>query len=111
MESIQAVAALAALAQENRLVIYRHLVQAGPQGLPVGKIGERLGLPGATLSFHLNALKQAGLVTCNRKGRSLIYAPDFQRMSALLGYLLNNCCGGACPPTMTSTQSANRRTT
>ncbi len=95
-----AIAALGALAQEARLGIFRLLVQAGPDGMPAGRIGEALGLPAATLSFHLNQLKQAGLVTCRRDGRSLIYAGSFATVNALLGYLTENCCGGqaACEP-------------
>ena len=94
MESTQAVAALAALAQEHRLAVFRLLVQAGPDGLPAGRIGERLGLPPATLSFHLNQLKQAGLVTFRREGRSLIYLAGYPAMNALLGFLTANCCQG-----------------
>lgn len=94
MERTNAVAALAALAQESRLDVFRLLVQAGGEGLPVGRIGERLGLPSATLSFHLNRLKQAGLVSFRREGRSLIYAADFGAMNGLMGYLTENCCGG-----------------
>lgn len=76
MEKIDALASLAALAQESRLDIFRLLVQAGTEGAPAGRIGESLGLPPATLSFHLNQLKSAGLVTFRREGRSLIYAAD-----------------------------------
>jgi ArsR family transcriptional regulator, arsenate/arsenite/antimonite-responsive transcriptional repressor len=93
MEKIAALAALAALAQESRLDIYRLLVQTGPQGLPAGHIGEQLGLPSATLAFHLKELKNAGLVTCTRNGRSLIYAAEYPTMNALLLYLTENCCG------------------
>lgn len=91
---MNAVAALAALAQESRLDVFRLLVQAGGEGLPVGRIGERLGLPSATLSFHLNRLKQAGLVSFRREGRSLIYVADFAAMNGLMSYLSENCCGG-----------------
>jgi DNA-binding transcriptional ArsR family regulator len=94
MEMEAAIAALGALAQAARLGIFRLLVQAGPDGMPAGRIGEALGLPAATLSFHLNQLKQAGLVTCRRDGRSLIYAGSFATVNALLGYLTENCCGG-----------------
>ncbi len=94
MEKSEAVAALAALAQDSRLDIFRHLVGAGPDGLPAGQIGAALGLPGATLSFHLSQLKQAGLVTCRRDSRHLIYAAAFPTMAALLGYLTTHCCGG-----------------
>ena len=94
MEKSGAIAALAALAQETRLDIFRLLVQAGTEGMPVGQIGERLGLPSATLSFHLNQLKQADLVVFRREGRSLIYTAAYPVMNALLGYLTENCCQG-----------------
>ena len=117
MEKTDAVVALAALAQDTRLDIFRLLVQAGPEGMPAGQIGERLGLPGATLSFHLNQLKQAGLVTFRREGRSLIYLAEYDAMNALLAYLTENCCQGdaaACSPGVcdgnTVTQSKTRRT-
>lgn len=95
MEKSETIAALAALAQESRLDIFRLLVQAGSEGCAVGLIGKRLGLPSATLSFHLNQLKQAGLVSFRREGRSLIYTANFAAMNALMGYLTENCCGGA----------------
>lgn len=94
MEKSNAIAALAALAQDSRLDIFRLLVQAGTDGLPAGRIGERLGLPSATLSFHLNQLKQAGLITFRREKRSLIYMAVYPAMNALLGYLTENCCQG-----------------
>ena len=94
MEQKDAVSALAALAQDTRLDIFRLLVEVGPEGLPAGQIGKRLGLPLATLSFHLNTLKQAGLVEFRRESRSLIYRSDFEAMNELLGYLTQNCCGG-----------------
>jgi ArsR family transcriptional regulator len=102
MEKTDALAALAALAQESRLDIYRLLVQAGVEGLPAGQIGEQLGLPSATLAFHLKELKNAGLATFTRNGRSLIYAAVYPTMNALLAYLTENCCGrsatGTCLP-------------
>ncbi|MDQ2804918.1 MAG: helix-turn-helix domain-containing protein [Pseudomonadota bacterium] len=94
MEKSDALAALAALAQETRLDIYRLLVQAGPEGLPAGRIGDQFGLPSATLAFHLKELKHADLVTFRREGRSLIYATLFPTMTGLLGYLTENCCQG-----------------
>jgi len=97
MEKIAAIAALAALAQESRLDIFRLLVQAGPDGLPAGQIAERLNLPAATLSFHLNQLKHAGLITFRRASRSLIYAAAYPAMNDLLGYLTENCCQGETP--------------
>jgi DNA-binding transcriptional ArsR family regulator len=101
MEKIDAIAALAALAQETRLDVFRLLVQIGPDGLPAGQIGERLGLAPPTLSFHLKQLHHAGLVTCRRESRSLIYAAEYPAMNGLLAYLTKNCCGGGeiCAPT------------
>lgn len=95
-----AVDALGALAHEGRLSIFRLLVVAGPAGLTVGLIGKKLKMPGATLSFHLSQLKQAGLVHARRDGRLLIHTADFTRMNDLVGYLTENCCGGAvvCAP-------------
>ena len=101
MEKTTAIAALAALAQDSRLDVFRLLVQAGPEGVPAGRIGEVLGLPSATLSFHLNQLRHAGLVSFRREGRSLIYTAEYATMNALLSYLTENCCGGteaACAP-------------
>lgn len=94
MEKIDALAALAALSQENRLDIFRLLVRQGPEGLPAGQIGAHLGLPAATLSFHLNHLRHARLVTFRREGRSLIYAAEYASMNALMGFLTDNCCQG-----------------
>jgi ArsR family transcriptional regulator, arsenate/arsenite/antimonite-responsive transcriptional repressor len=96
-----AVAALAALAQESRLALFRVLVQRGPRGLAAGQIAERMGIPGPTLSFHLGQLVRAGLVTSRREGRSVIYAADYAGMQALMGYLTDNCCreeAGGCAP-------------
>jgi DNA-binding transcriptional ArsR family regulator len=94
MEKLAVLAALGALAQETRLDIYRLLVQAGADGLPAGHIGDKLSLPSATLAFHLKELKNAGLASCTRDGRSLIYAAVYPTMNALLGYLTENCCQG-----------------
>src|SRR5215813_5891011 len=94
MEKTDAVVALAALAQENRLDVFRLLVQAGPEGLAAGAVAEKLSLAPNTLSFHFDRLRNAGLVTCTRQGRSLIYAARYESMNALLGYLTENCCGG-----------------
>lgn len=94
MEKSDAIAALAALAQESRLDIFRLLVQAGGEGMAAGQIGKRLGLPSATLSFHLSQLKQARLLTFRREGRSLIYAAEYAVMNDLLAYLTENCCQG-----------------
>jgi DNA-binding transcriptional ArsR family regulator len=101
MEKTSAIAALAALAQETRLDIFRLLVQAGEAGMQAGQIGDRLGLPSATLSFHLSQLKHADLVTFRREGRSLIYQASYPVMNGFLAYLTENCCQGdtsACGP-------------
>ena len=111
MEKTRAIAALAALAQESRLDVFRLLVQAGPDGLAAGQIGERLGLPSATLSFHLNQLKHAGLVTFRREGRSLIYVAEYAAMNGLLAYLTENCCQGdaaACGITVCNPETASQ---
>lgn len=103
MEKTSAITALGALAQESRLDIFRLLVQAGDDGIPAGQIGERLGLPSATLSFHLTQLRQAGLVTFRREGRSLIYVAQYEAMNGLIAFLTENCCGrgaSACLPAM-----------
>ena len=99
MESNTAVAALAALAQHTRLAIFRLLVQRGPGGLAAGALGNELGLAPATLSFHLKELSHAGLIQSRQEGRYVIYSTDFSTMNALLGFLTENCCGGApCLP-------------
>ncbi len=95
MEASAAVAALSALAQEHRLGLFRLLVQAGPEGMAAGAIAETLGVPNSSLSFHLAQLSRAGLVTQERRHRSLIYRADYAVMNTLVGYLLENCCGGA----------------
>jgi ArsR family transcriptional regulator, arsenate/arsenite/antimonite-responsive transcriptional repressor len=110
MEKTDAVAALAALAQENRLDAYRLLVQAGPDGMAAGEVAAALRIAPNTLSFHLDRLRHAGLVSVARQGRSLIYAARYETMSNLLGYLTENCCGGrpdlctpgACAPPKTA---------
>src|ERR1700686_100813 len=98
MKKPDAVAALAALAQDSRLDVYRLLVQAGPEGLPAGQVATALGLAPNTLTFHFDRLRSAGLVTVRREGRSMIYAARFETMNALLGYLTENCCRGAREP-------------
>ena len=99
MEKKKAVAALAALAQDNRLDVFRLLVQAGPEGRTAGAIAEALELPPNTLTFHFDRLRMAGLATVRREGRSMIYAAQFETMNALLGFLTDNCCGGTpCAP-------------
>ena len=94
MELPNAIGALAALAQETRLAVFRLLVQAGPEGLPAGEVGAELGIPSATLSFHLKELKGAGLICCERVGRSRIYSPAFPCVNELISFLTENCCGG-----------------
>ncbi|MBS0342394.1 MAG: helix-turn-helix transcriptional regulator [Proteobacteria bacterium] len=97
MESLEVVRALAALAQDARLRVFRALVIAGPKGMTPGVMSEGSGIPPATLSFHLKELMNAGLVSQERQGRNLIYRASFERMNALLGYLTENCCQGeAC---------------
>jgi DNA-binding transcriptional ArsR family regulator len=99
METTNAIRALGALAQETRLAIYRLLVQAGPEGRAAGAIGEKLGIPPATLSFHLAQLAGAGLIRPRQEGRFVYYSADFGSMNALVGFLTENCCGGnACGP-------------
>jgi ArsR family transcriptional regulator len=106
MEKSIAVAALAALAQDNRLDVFRLLVEAGPDGMPAGEVASALGLAPNTLTFHFDRLRVAGLVTVRREGRSMIYAARFETMNALIGFLTENCCGGvtACAP-----KSASRK--
>lgn len=105
MENKSAVSALASLAQDSRLEIFRLLVQAGPQGLSAGKIGEATGIPPSSLSFHLKELAIGKLVNARQEGRFVIYTANFDTMNALLSFLTENCCGGAaclpdrgCPP-------------
>ena len=99
METKTALAALAALAQESRLAIFRLLVQAGPEGMAASKIADTLGIPASSLSFHLKELTHADLVSPRAEGRFVIYAARFDTMNGLLGFLTENCCGGAtCSP-------------
>lgn len=95
------VASLSALAQEHRLAAYRYLVQCGADGAPAGAIAESLDIPASSLSFHLAHLERSGLIIRVRKSRSLIYSADFTAMNALIGYLLENCCGGTACDTAT----------
>ena len=94
MEIKKAVTGLAALAQETRLLIFRLLVKAGPNGLPAGRIAGKLKVPGATLSFHLKELSHASLVTFRQEGRFIYYSVDFEYMAALMTFLTENCCEG-----------------
>lgn len=112
MEISKAIGALAAMAQETRLRIFRALVQRGPDGLPAGRIAVLLDLPGPTLSFHLAQLKRAGLVSFRREGRSLIYVADYAAIEGLVSYLTENCCGRgrACAPGSRTSARATSRT-
>lgn len=105
MQATTAVQALSALAQENRLAVFRLLVQAGPEGLVVGQIADELAIPAATLSFHLKTLSQGGLVSFRQEGRFVRYLADFNAMHGLIDYLSENCCGvdaSACTPSTTT---------
>jgi DNA-binding transcriptional ArsR family regulator len=114
MKNVAAVSALAALAQENRLDVFRLLVQVGPEGMPAGAVSAALKLAPNTLTFHFDRLRDAGLVTVRREGRSMIYAARFEIMNELLAFLTENCCQGAadacapavCKPTRKRTKVA-----
>jgi ArsR family transcriptional regulator, arsenate/arsenite/antimonite-responsive transcriptional repressor len=100
MESKTAVMALAALAQDSRLQVYRLLVQAGAEGVAASEIAARLRIPANTLSFHLKTLSHADLVLSRQEGRFVYYSANYERMNAVLGFLTENCCGGrSCLPT------------
>lgn len=101
MKTPEVIVALSALAHEHRLAAYRLLVARGPEGLPAGAIAERIGLVPSSLTFHVQALQRAGLITQRRVSRQLIYAAEYASMKALVGYLTENCCGqsgGTCVP-------------
>jgi ArsR family transcriptional regulator len=104
MKTSAVIEALGGLAHEHRLAIYRLLVQRGPEGLPAGVIGQRVGLLPSSLTFHLQNLQRAGLITQRRESRQLIYSADFAVMNGLVGYLTENCCGNSsskcCPPAL-----------
>lgn len=119
MDAKLVIAALAALAQESRLAIYRLLVEAGPTGLSVGEIGASVRIAPATLSFHLKELAHAGLIQARQDGRFIYYSASYEAMNRLLGYLTENCCardgigcepvcGGASPPKTQSRKSSPR---
>jgi DNA-binding transcriptional ArsR family regulator len=116
MKQPQALAGLSALAQENRLDTFRMLVQAGSEGTPAGAVAAALGLPPNTLTFHFDRLREAGLITVRREGRSMIYTANYETMNALLGYLTENCCkgvasdcaGATCEPTTTKKRVRER---
>lgn len=109
------VAALGALAHDTRLEAFRLLVQKGPDGLPAGAIADRLGIPPSSLTFHLQQLAHAGLVTQRRVSRQRFYAADFTAMNGLVAYLTENCCGGqvscgpVCQPAKTAIKSQPKR--
>ncbi len=117
MKSNDAVLALSALAQDSRLDLFRRLVQAGPPGLAVGDLRVASGLPGATLTNHLNVLRRSGLVVSTRQGRVIRCTAGYDRMDELVAYLLENCCAGeSCTPAAsnaahggTSPKSTSRR--
>lgn len=112
MNASDAVESLRALAHQHRLAAYRALVEAGPEGMPVGELRDALALPAATLTAHLNQLRANGLVTDEREGRVIRIRADFARMNALIGFLTENCCGGkSCAPTpsrKTSSKTAGK---
>ncbi len=108
-----AVVALAALAQETRLAVFRLLVEQGSAGMSAGEIAERVGIAPAALSFHLKELSHARLVTSRQDGRYVFYAADFAAMNRLLAFLTRNCCaadGGACAPAACAPSSSQRGT-
>jgi DNA-binding transcriptional ArsR family regulator len=105
MEEKQALAALAALAQETRLAVFRLLVRQGPLGIPAGEVAQRLGVAAATLSFHLKELERAGLISSTRRQRQILYATDYAGTRELLDFLMRDCCQGMpelCGPLQTS---------
>jgi ArsR family transcriptional regulator, arsenate/arsenite/antimonite-responsive transcriptional repressor len=115
MNAKQVVAALAAIAHDHRLAVYRLLVERGPEGLPAGEIAERLEMPPSSLTFHLQQMLHAGLVSQRRLGRQLIYAADYAAMNGLVGYLTENCCGSdaqcgpACNPAPAVSKARKQR--
>jgi len=99
METKHVLSAMSALAQESRLAVFRLLVQAGQTGMSPGKLGEQLGIPASSLSFHLKELTYANLITPRQDGRFVIYVANFDTMNGLVGFLTENCCGGnPCTP-------------
>lgn len=99
LQTKEVLAALAALAQESRLAVFRLLVQAGPAGLAASRIAEHLDIAPSSLSFHLKELTHAGLLTSRQEGRFVIYCADIAAMNGLVGFLTENCCGGvSCGP-------------
>ena len=112
MKKSDALAALAGLAQDNRLDVFRLLVEAGREGMPAGAVAGALKLAPNTLTFHFDRLRDAGLVTVRREGRSMIYAARYDTMNALIGYLTKNCCKGAkdaCGPAVVCKPARSKR--
>lgn len=107
MKTPEVIAALGALAHEHRLAVYRLLVEQGPDGLPAGEIAERIGMVPSSLTFHVQALHRAGLITQRRASRQLFYAADFGAMNELVAYLTENCCGQAGASCGTACQPAH----
>ena len=108
MHSAIVIDALGALAQEHRLALFRLLVQAGEGGMSAGSLAEALSVPNSSLSFHLAHLNRARLIEQRREGRSLIYTASYAAMNELVGYLMENCCGGAdCAPAMVAAPARN----
>jgi ArsR family transcriptional regulator len=104
MKAQDAIGALGALAHEHRLAIFRLLIEQGPEGLPAGRIAASLRLVPSSLTFHLQSLLRAGLISRRRESRQLIYSVDFESMNALVGYLTENCCAGSGGPCANSCQ-------
>jgi ArsR family transcriptional regulator, arsenate/arsenite/antimonite-responsive transcriptional repressor len=116
MKSSEVLEALSALAQESRLALFRALVKRGPEGYTPTRLGEKLNVPGPTLSFHLKELQRAKLIEARREGRFLYYSPNFTRMNQVLGFLTENCCvladkdcGPACSPPMAEVAQPKRK--
>ncbi len=117
MNAKQVVAALGAIAHDHRLAIYRLLIEKGPAGLPAGEVAERLAMPPSSLTFHLQQMLHAGLVTQRRLGRQIIYAADYAAMNGLVSYLTENCCGSganancgpACNPAVAVNAAKGRK--
>lgn len=118
MEMKSALTALSALAQETRLAVFRYLVEAGPEGMTVGRIGEALEVPAATLSFHLKELSHAGLVSSRQESRFIWYSANYESMNGLIAYLTENCCRGqpeacgvGCAPQTKSSTAGRKKAT
>lgn len=110
METLNAAELLAALGHESRLAIFRLLVEAGPEGVNVSAIAEKLGLPGATLSFHLSHLSRVGLVKGERESRFIHYSAEYGTMDELIAFLTSNCCqGNACLPKTAACDTTEKR--